>query len=109
MSRGAPPRPKRRFRRSTVRIRVDYAGPTGATRTDLATTLGAGGLFSATDDPLPVGTPVSLRFSIGAQPPHTLGGHVVWQQSGHEDDRRCGMGVAFARGGTARLARELEG
>lgn len=109
MSRGARARPTRRFRRSTVRIRVDYGVPTGSPRRDLATTLGAGGLFIATDDPLPVGTRLSLRFSIGAHPPHEIGGHVVWQQRGDEGGPGGGMGVAFARGSTARLARELEG
>ena len=99
----------RRFRRSTVRIRVDYQTPTGS-RSDTATTLGIGGLFISTRDPLPVGTIVCLRFRLAGGPHHEIDGHVVWCHDSDEPSvrRTCGMGVEFARdGSTARLAREL--
>ena len=98
----------RRFRRSTVRIRVDYQTSTGR-RSDTATTLGIGGLFIATRDPLPVGSILRLRFQLAGGPPHEIDGHVVWCHTGHGPvQRTCGMGVEFAtEGATARLAREL--
>ncbi len=55
-----------------------------------------------------MGTQLSLRFQIGGHAPHQFRGHVVWEQRGDAEPQRCGMGVAFAPGGTARLARELE-
>jgi uncharacterized protein (TIGR02266 family) len=99
---------ERRFRRSTVRIRVDYQTSTGL-RSDTATTLGIGGLFVSTHDPLPVGSIVRLRFQLAGGPHHEIDGHVVWCHGPHEpSDRACGMGVAFARDrSTARLAQEL--
>lgn len=100
----------RRFRRSTVRIRVDYRTPVGA-RSDTATTLGIGGLFISTLDPLPVGTIVSLRFRLSGGSHHEMHGRVVWCHGSDEPGgrRTCGMGVEFDRdGATARLARELD-
>ena len=97
----------RRFRRSTVRIRVDYQTSSG-TRSDTATTLGIGGLFISTLDPLPIGTIVSLRFRLAGSPHHELEGRVVWCHGERSVRRTCGMGVEFARdGSTSRLAREL--
>jgi uncharacterized protein (TIGR02266 family) len=99
----------RRFRRSTVRIRVDYQTSTGL-RSDTATTLGIGGLFISTRDPLPVGTIVCLRFRLAGGPQHEIDGRVVWCHGSDEPSERrtCGMGVEFARDrSTARLAREL--
>jgi uncharacterized protein (TIGR02266 family) len=108
MRSGGQQKTGRRFRRSTVRIRVDYQTSTGR-RSDTATTLGIGGLFIATRDPLPVGSIVRLRFRLAGGPHHEIDGRVVWCHASHEPARRtCGMGVEFApEGATARLAREL--
>jgi Tfp pilus assembly protein PilZ len=79
-------------------------------RSDTATTLGIGGLFISTRDPLPVGTIVRLRFRLAGGPHHEIEGHVVWRHVADEPSARltCGMGVEFARdASTSRLAREL--
>ena len=62
---GANPRARRRFKRRTVRVLVDYAGPEGACF-DYATTLGPGGLFIETETPLAAGTPLKVRFRLNA-------------------------------------------
>ena len=54
---------RRRYRRRTVRVLVDYATETGP-RCDLATTLGAGGLFIESDDPLAETSTLKLQFSL---------------------------------------------
>lgn len=100
---------RRRFRRTTVRIRVDYQTSRGP-RSDMATTLGIGGLFISTLDPLPVGTDLLLRFRLTGASHHEIEGRVVWCHAfdGSSGGRTCGMGVAFARdGSTTRLAHEL--
>lgn len=109
MSTGTRHAIRRRFRRTTVRIRVDYQTPRGP-RSDMATTLGIGGLFISTLDPLPVGTDLLLRFRLTGSRHHEIEGRVVWCHAfdGSSGGRTCGMGVAFARdGSTQRLAREL--
>jgi len=53
MSEPSPQR--RRFRRRTVRVLVEYLSDAGLCR-ETATTLGAGGLFIESQQPLPKGT-----------------------------------------------------
>ena len=62
----APPHPRarRRFKRRTVRVLVDYQGPDGP-RYDYATTLGPGGLFVETESPLEPGACLKVRFRLG--------------------------------------------
>ena len=72
----------RRFRRLTLRILVDYAAE-GTMRCDYATTLGAGGLFIETDEPIDAGTRLKMRFRLpGGQDLHELEGRVVWKRGG---------------------------
>ena len=99
----------RRFRRQTVRILVDYQTPEGVC-CDYATTLGAGGLFIATEEPLRPGTVIKTRFRLaGGGSLHEIEGHVVWTLG--EDSQRQhtpGMAIQFDdRVATAQLAREL--
>lgn len=100
---------KRRFRRRTVRVMVDFQGPDGF-RCEYATTLGAGGLFVQTDDPLPVGAQTKMRFRLAEERPlHAFEGHVVWSDDGSGYGRPPGMGVEFRDpGASAALARELD-
>lgn len=99
----------RRFRRQTVRILVDYQAPDGVC-CDYATTLGAGGLFIATEGPLPAGTVIKTRFRLpGGGSLHEIEGHVVWTR-GEDADRQHtpGMAIQFDdRVASAQLAREL--
>jgi len=98
---------KRRYRRRTMRIMVDYLADSGPLRAR-ATTLGAGGLFIETDSPAPAGSVLKLRFQLsttGAQ--HEIEGRVVWSKStGSGAD---GMGIEFlSRAATKAIAIELE-
>jgi uncharacterized protein (TIGR02266 family) len=104
-------RPGRRFKRRTVRVLVDYVSDAGV-RCEYATTLGAGGLFVATEEPLATGAGLVLRFRLpGSETLHTVPGRVVWRQppDAASTARTPGMGIAFTdAAATAALARELE-
>jgi uncharacterized protein (TIGR02266 family) len=103
-------RQRRRFRRRTVRVEVDYSFEGGARR-EIATTLGAGGLFIETEDPLYQGAALKLAFSLpGSSVRHVIHGVVVWAHEPAVAARgSCGMGIAFKdRAGIAALARELK-
>ena len=106
-----PRESRRRFRRLTLRVLVDYAGPEGL-RCDYATTLGAGGLFIESDDPLPAGSLLKVRFRLpGCQRLHEIEGRVVWAHGAGPDPggKAPGMGIAFLDAqATAELARSLE-
>jgi uncharacterized protein (TIGR02266 family) len=103
-------RPKRRFRRRTVRILVEYRSDTGLRR-ETATTLGAGGLFIETDAPVAEGSVLKLRFRVSeAGTHHEIEGRVAWSKGIAEGVVGTpGMGVEFAdRAACKRLAAELE-
>jgi len=105
------PQTRRRFRRLTVRLLVDFVA-SGRVRCEYATTLGAGGLFVETEDPVAPGTPVKVRFRLpGAERLHEIEGRVVWWQPATPDaTRACGMGVTFTDAvAISALARDLEG
>lgn len=94
----------------TLRIEVAYEAE-GVTRSAVATTLGAGGLFIATEDPLEVGVTLNARFRLAeGSTLHEIAGRVVWNH--RKEDRPAqtpGMGVAFADPANgAVLAAELE-
>ena len=100
----------RRFRRLTLRILVDYSSPTGH-RCDYATTLGAGGLFVETDEMIPPGTTLKLRFRLPeGETLHEIEGRVCWQRADAAGAVEApGMGIQFTDSfGCAQLARELE-
>jgi len=109
MSRGAD-RPKRRYRRRTVRITVEYLSDTGL-HCERATTLGAGGLFIETESPVAAGSLLKLRFHLsetGAR--HEIEGRVIWSRGvGFSDVGSTGMGIEFLNRTAANaLAVELE-
>jgi uncharacterized protein (TIGR02266 family) len=110
MSARHPQHGRRRFRRRTVRLLVDFVAGAGV-RCEYATTLGAGGLFIETEEPLPPGTPLKVRFRLpGADRLHEIEARVAWRQAASADATRApGMGVEFTDAvATATLARELE-
>ena len=94
----------------TLRIDVEYDAE-GETRRDVATTLGAGGLFIASDDPLDEGTVLVTRFRLPrGEELHQIAGRVVWahRKEAHPG-QSPGMGIAFADPvNGALLACELE-
>jgi uncharacterized protein (TIGR02266 family) len=80
-------------------------------RCEIATTLGAGGLFIQTDDPLPKGTQLAMRFQLpGGDRIHEIVGRVVWnKQPEANDGHASGMGIQFTdRYAAGQLARDLE-
>jgi type IV pilus assembly protein PilZ len=103
---------KRRFRRRTVRLLVDFHGGTGV-RCEYATTLCAGGLFIETEEPIDIGTRIKVRFRLpkGGRV-HEIEGRVAWHrraEPGTPADRAPGMAIEFidAAAATA-LERDLE-
>jgi type IV pilus assembly protein PilZ len=109
----SPPRTQeRRFRRRTVRVLIDFQGSAGI-RCEYATTLGAGGLFIETEEPVEIGTPLKVRFRLPeCDQVHEIEGRVAWHQradSGDPITRAPGMGIEFVdAAATAALARDLD-
>jgi type IV pilus assembly protein PilZ len=105
-------RRERRFRRRKVRVLVDFQGSTGI-RYEYATTLGAGGLFIETEEPIDVGTPLRVRFRLPeCDQVHQIEGRVAWHQqarSGAPNTRAPGMGIEFLdAAAAATVARDLD-
>lgn len=106
------PRDQRRFRRLTVRIDVSYLALRGGqVASSIATTLGAGGLFIHTDNPLPRGEALRVRFKLpGTDREHELTAQVVWANGTDAPvpPSGRGMGIAFRDAkAQQRLARDL--
>jgi uncharacterized protein (TIGR02266 family) len=106
------PAAHRRFRRRTLRVLVDYTAADGV-HCEYGTTLGAGGLFIETEEPLATGASLKVRFRLPeGQQVHEVEGRVVWRQE--PDAAGCtlrapGMGIEFTDAvATSRLARELQ-
>ena len=91
-------------------MNVEYAAPDGA-RVDPATTLGAGGLFIETEDPLDEGSQVKLYFALrpGGRT-FEIEGRVVWcRRPSDPHGHANGMGIEFTdRENAVALALELE-
>jgi Tfp pilus assembly protein PilZ len=105
------PKQTRRYRRRTVRVHVEYDAP-GGLQSATATTLGAGGMFVETEEPLDERTPIKVRFQLAPRGQlHEIEARVVW--ANRPDDAHThtrGMGIEFKdRAACALLARELEG
>lgn len=95
----------------TVRLRAVYEHA-GAVRNAVATTLGAGGLFVASEDPPPSGTTLRICFRVpGGTRDHALDARVVWtHRPGDPGAQSHGMGLAFTNAADCvALAAELEG
>jgi Tfp pilus assembly protein PilZ len=102
----------RRYRRQTLRVLVDYLTEAGIC-CDYATTLGAGGMFLETDEPLTVGMTIKARFRLPrGEELHEVEGKVVWRRESTksgEPTSAGGVGVKFTgQIAIAKLARELE-
>jgi Tfp pilus assembly protein PilZ len=102
----------RRYRRQTLRVLVDYRTETGIC-CDYATTLGAGGMFLETDEPLIPGSIIKARFRLpNGDELHEIEGRVVWHRppaAAGKPIQIGGAGVKFTdQGAISKLARELE-
>lgn len=104
------PEARRRFRRLTVRLLVDFVTSAGP-RCEYATTLGAGGLFVESEEPLRPGSQIKVRFRLpGRDRMHEIEGRVAWwQPAGTNPSRAPGMGVEFTDSvAISQLAREID-
>lgn len=104
-------RRRRRFQRRAVRVLVEYVSAAGPCR-DFATTLGGGGMFIETDEPLAPGARIKVRFRLGGDgaEPHEIEGFVAWSRRAVAGaSGSTGMGIEFRdRAAVARLAQALE-
>ena len=89
------PRLRRRYPRLTLRVRVAIESPGRALLEGTATTLGAGGLFVPTAEPLPLHAPLRVRFHLPGDAAAELcfHAHVAWTRAGASGS--AGMGIAF--------------
>jgi Tfp pilus assembly protein PilZ len=89
------PRLRRRYPRLTLRVRVAIESPGRALLEGTATTLGAGGLFVPTAEPLPLHAPLQVRFHLPGDDDAELcfHAHVAWTRAGASGS--AGMGIAF--------------
>ena len=94
-SRAARARMQRRYPRLTIRVDVvveTLSGPVEA----VATTLGAGGLFVASDAPLPPRTPLVVRFRLpGEEESLSFDARVAWSAPPGDGLTTPGMGLEF--------------
>lgn len=98
----APPSDRRQSPRASVSLQVEYQ-KLNAFFSDYTKNISHGGLFVATEDPLPVGTVFELRLLIPKLPVSmALCGEVMWQKrkgapspEGIPEDHEEGMGIRF--------------
>jgi uncharacterized protein (TIGR02266 family) len=87
-------KPHRRYPRLTLRVEVQIEAP-GYRVAATATTLGAGGLFVATQAPLRRHTRLVVRFCLpGEDSELCLDAHVAWSKEPGSDGAP-GMGLSF--------------
>jgi uncharacterized protein (TIGR02266 family) len=101
---------RRRYRRRTVRVLVEYFSDAGVC-CDTATTLGAGGMFIQTDAPLPIDSTIKLSFQLpGGSLHHEFEGRVVWaNRPSLGASGSPGMGISWSDPrASQRLADEIE-
>ena len=95
-----------------MRILVDFVTPAGVC-CDYATTLGAGGMFLETNEPIARGDVLKTRFRLpSGEELHEIEGRVVWRRDPAGPGQRVtggGAGIKFTdQVAIAKLARELE-
>jgi uncharacterized protein (TIGR02266 family) len=98
--------------RVPVRLRVAF-GDRGALRECLMTNISRGGVFIATDDPLPIGTSLQLRIHVGeSERTLEIAGEIVTVNTGADmKSSERGMGITFTTRSEAdeSLVKELYG
>jgi hypothetical protein len=85
---------RRRYPRLTLRVQVAIEAPGFGRSEGTATTLGAGGLFIPTAEPLPLHAPLEVRFHLpGDDAELCFHAHVAWTRTAASGS--AGMGIAF--------------
>ncbi|MBI3610748.1 MAG: TIGR02266 family protein [Nitrospirae bacterium] len=95
-----PPIPspkKRNYPRVPLAIRIQYRDPLKGVKEGFTAVMGGGGLFVDTLSPLPVGTAVSLEFSLPGQGDSVkVDGQVAWVRPDFDPKGFSpGMGIQF--------------
>jgi uncharacterized protein (TIGR02266 family) len=86
---------KRQSKRVPLKLKVDYHYE-GNFLYEYATDISHNGIFIESKDPLPIGTQVTLQFSVPEQKkPMELSGTVMWVNSKDANTKNPGMGVQF--------------
>ncbi len=84
----------RKFERVALALEVEYRNA-AAFLISYSTNLSKGGMFVETEEPLPVGTEVALRFAIPGEPHIDVIGIVAWVQAWKTQQQPRGMGIRF--------------
>lgn len=88
---------ERQHRRAPVPMEVHYR-TTGSFLVSYSLNLSMGGLFLETDELLPIGTHLAVRFTVpGADAPVETTAHVVWVRPPSPEGGPPGLGLQFDR------------
>ena len=80
--------------RIPLALEVEYR-TAGAFLVAYSVNLSKGGIFLETDNPMPMGTVLNLRFSVPGGSPLEVTGLVAWVRSLPEPGKPAGMGIEF--------------
>ena len=92
------PSEKRRHKRRVYEAEIGVASRDGVWTPFFSKNISKGGIFIATHDPLPVGSQVTVRFTVPTiDEPITVDGEVRWVREFRDDisEQVPGMGVQF--------------
>ena len=84
----------RKDERIALALEVEFRNA-GAFLVAYSTNLSKGGMFVETEEPLPVGTEVAMRFAVPDEPPIDVIGVVTWVQGWRTEQQPRGMGLRF--------------
>jgi uncharacterized protein (TIGR02266 family) len=84
----------RKDERIALALEVEFRNA-GAFLVAYSTNLSKGGMFVETEEPLPVGTEVAMRFAIPGETSIDVIGVVTWVQAWRTEQQSRGMGIRF--------------
>jgi uncharacterized protein (TIGR02266 family) len=84
----------RKDERIALALEVEFRNA-GAFLVAYSTNLSKGGMFVESDEPLPVGTEIAMRFAIPGEPPIDVIGVVAWVHAWQTENQPRGMGIRF--------------
>jgi uncharacterized protein (TIGR02266 family) len=84
----------RQHERVALALEVEYRNA-AAFLVAYSTNLSKGGMFVETEEPLPVGTEIAMRFAVPGEPPIDVIGVVAWVQAWRTELQPRGMGIRF--------------
>ena len=84
----------RKHERVPARLEVEFRNAS-AFLVAYSTNLSRGGMFVETNDPLPVGHQLTLRFAVPTLPTIEVTGVIAWVQAWGTNEHEKGMGIRF--------------